>query len=227
MDVVANASPRRLARIVGALSLVNIVAGGFALGIVPAMLVVPGDPAATAHNFQTHELLYRLGIAAHLVITVTNVPMAVVAYDLFKVVNRRVARLDLCLTLVATAVEAAAVLGQSAPQILPDSGYSFYTVFYGVDDFCVAYLLINSTFLPRVFGVLIAIDGLAYLVNSFANLLAPGLAAHLVPWIQLPILPAEGSLCLWLLIAGVDVTRWKEQARSAIRTWSIPTESRV
>jgi uncharacterized protein DUF4386 len=213
MDVMAHVSPRRLARIVGALSLVNIVAGGFALGIVPAMLVVPGDPAATTHNFQTHELLYRVGVAAHLLITVTNVPGAVIAYDLFKVVNRRIARLDLCLTLVATTLEAAAVLGQSSPHVLPDSGYSFYTEFYGVDDFCLAYLLVRSTFIPRAFGALIAIDGLAYLANSFANLLAPGFATHLAPWIQLPILPAEGSLCLWLLVAGVNVTRWREQAR--------------
>jgi hypothetical protein len=93
-------------------------------------------------------------------------------------------------------------------------------VFYGVDFFVVAYLVFNSTFLPRLIGVLLAIDGLGYLVNSFAALLAPGFAAHLTPWIQLPILPAEGSLCLWMLLVGVNVERWSERARAAIRAWS-------
>src|SRR5947209_12578937 len=83
------ASPRQLARIAGALYLINIVLGAFATAIVPAIVVVSGDAAATAHNIQTHELLYRLGLVAHLVVTVTNVPLALIFYELFKVVNRR------------------------------------------------------------------------------------------------------------------------------------------
>jgi hypothetical protein len=222
MDVIASVSPRRLARIYGALYLVNIVAGAFALGIVPSLLVVSGDPSATAHNIQTHELLYRSGFVAHLVITVTNVPGAVIFYELMKVVNRRLALLDMVFGLVATALEAASLI--AAPGDLSASGYSVYTVFYGVDFFVVAYLIVNSTFLPRAIGVLLAIDGLCYLVNSFVALLAPGFAVHLTPWIQLPILPAEGSLCLWMLLAGVDVERWREQASAAFRAWSTPVE---
>jgi hypothetical protein len=52
--------------------------GAFAITIVPAMLVVQGDLAATAHNIQTHGLLYRSGLAAHLVVTTINVPLAVI-----------------------------------------------------------------------------------------------------------------------------------------------------
>ena len=239
------ASPRQLARIAGALYLINIVLGAFATAIVPAIVVVSGDAAATAHNIQTHEQLYRLGLVAHLVVTVTNVPLALIFYELFKVVNRRLALLDAFFILVATAIEAAGLLNQFAPLVLLGSGsyanalpaaqlqalaympsalsgvdYSIHTVFFGFDALCVAYLVLRSTFLPRTIGVLMAIDGLAYLVYSFANLLAPGFAAHLVPWIQLPALIGEGSLCLWLLLVGVDVERWKERASAAIRMWS-------
>ena len=77
MDSTAGASPRRLARIAGGLYLVNIVFGAFAIGLVPAMLIVP-DVATTAHNIQTHELLYRFGLVAHVVVTATNIPMAVI-----------------------------------------------------------------------------------------------------------------------------------------------------
>src|ERR671923_2737625 len=122
MDSIAEAGPRQLARFAGALYLINIVLGAFAISIVPAMVVVAGDAAATAYNIQTHELLYRLGLAAHVVVTVTNVPLAVIFYDLFKVVNRRLALLDACFILVATAIEAAGLLHQFAPLVLLSSG---------------------------------------------------------------------------------------------------------
>src|SRR3954452_11381292 len=122
MDSVAGASPRQLARMAGALYLINILAGAFAIGIVPAMLVVSGDAAATVHNIQTHELLYRFSLVAHLVVTVTNVPLAVIFYELFKVVNRRLALLDACFILVATAIEAAGLVNQFAPLVLLGSG---------------------------------------------------------------------------------------------------------
>jgi hypothetical protein len=236
MDPITGASPRLLARTAGALYLINIAGGAFAIGLVPALLIVP-NLAATAHNIQAHELLYRLGLVAHIAVTLTNVPLAVIFYDLFKVVSRRLALLDLCFTLVATSIEAAGLLSQFTPLVLLDGGryasalpaaqvqalahlsgdlstidYSLYGMFYGFDIICVACLVLRSAFLPRAIGVLLAIDGLAYLVYGSADLLAPGFAAHLVPWIDLPTVFGEGSLCLWLLVVGVDVERWKEQA---------------
>jgi Domain of unknown function (DUF4386) len=248
MDSIADASPRQMARTAGALYLINIVFGAFAIGLVPAILIVP-DVAATAHNIQTHEMLYRLGLAAHVVVTLTNIPMALIFYDLLKVVNRRLALLDVFFTLVATAVEAAGILNDSASVVLLGSrhytstlppaqlhalaylpgdlstiDYSIYGVFYGFDIACVAYLVLRSTFLPRAIGVLLAIDALAYLADGFTDFLAPGVAAHLVPWIGLPTIVGEGSLCLWLLVVGVDVERWKERASAAIRMRSSQLE---
>jgi hypothetical protein len=209
----ADISPRLLAGIAGGLYLINIVGGAFAIGFVRSTLVVSGDPAATASNIQAHELLYRSGLAAHLVVTVTNVPLAVIFYDLFKVVNRRLALLDACFILVGAAIEAAGLVNEfgllvGARVDLSGIDYDIHTVFFGCDAICIAYLIVRSTFLPRGIGVLMAIDGLAYLLYSFTDVLAPALAAHLVPWIQLPALIGEGSLCLWLLIVGVDVERW-------------------
>ena len=234
------ASPGQLARMAGGLYLINIVLGFFAIGFVPATIFVSGDAAATAHNIQTHELLYRSGVVAHIVVSLTNVPLAVIFYELFKVVNRRLALLDVFFILVATAIEAAGLFNEFAPLVLLGSGsytsalpaaqlqalaympgalsqvnYSIYTVFYGFDIICVGYLVFRSTFLPRAIGVLLAIDGLAYLVYGFAYLLAPPFAAHLIPWFQLPALFGEGSLCLWLLLAGVNVHRWSERASAA------------
>jgi hypothetical protein len=248
MDSIAGASPRQLARTAGVLYLINIIFGAFAIGLVPAILIVP-DAAASAHNIQSHEVLYRLGLAAHVVVTLTNIPMALIFYDLLKVVNRRLALLDVFFTLVATSVEAAGLLSEFTPVVLLGNrdyasalpaaqlqalahlpgdlstiDYSIYGVFYGFDIACVAYLVLRSTFLPRAIGVLLAIDALAYLADGFTDFLAPGVAAHLVPWIGLPTIVGEGSLCLWLLVVGVDVERWKERASVAIRMRSSQME---
>jgi hypothetical protein len=250
MDAIAGGSPRLMARTAGVLYLINIVGGAFAITIVPAMVVVEGDLAATAQNIQTHELLYRSGLAAHVLVTTTNVILAVIFYELFKVVNRTLALLDAFFILVATAIEAAGLLIQFIPLLLLGSGryksalspsqvqalaylpgdlssidYSIHTVFFGLDIICFAYLVLRSTFLPRAIGVLLAIDGVAYLIYSFTDILSPEAAANLVPWIQLPALVGEGSLCLWLLVVGVDVDRWKQQASGAIQTRSMRVEA--
>jgi len=234
------ASPRQLARIAGALYLVNVIAGAFAIGYVQSQLFT-ADPAITAANLQAHELLYRSGLAAHVVVTVTNVPLALIFYELFKAVNRRLALLDAFFILVAAAIEAAGILHQFAPLVLLGSGggtsgqdpaqlqalvtltgplaqadYTLYTVFFGLDILLMSYLLLRSRFVPRVIAVLLGVDGFAYLVYSFTAILAPDLAAQLTPWIQLPAPLAEGALSLWLLAFGVTVAWWNRAAgRSA------------
>lgn len=147
------------------------------------------DSATTAANIQAHSLLYQSALAAHLLVTVTNVPLAFIFYELFKVVNRRVALLTAFFILVATAIEAAGLLNQFAPLILlgnqPDASASrrrssrrwhpcldtcrtlatpFYTVFFGLDILCLSYLLFRSRFVPGAIAMLLAIDGLAYLI---------------------------------------------------------------
>ena len=241
MDSVTGASPRQLARIAGALYLINIVGGAFAIGFVHATLF-DSDPAITAANIQAHQLLYRSGLAAHVVVTVTNVPLALLFYELFKVVNRRVALLAAFFILVATALEAAGLLNEFGPLVLLGNGadasavpgaqlqalaslsshlsqvhYTLYTVFFGLDILCLSYLVYRSRFLPRAIAILLAVDGLAYLVYSFTDFLAPGYAAHLTPWIQLPAPLAEGAFALWLLVFGVNLERWTKRSEEATR----------
>src|SRR2546427_10998249 len=99
-DLIATASPRQLARTAGGLYLANIVLGFFAIGFVPATIFVAGDAAATAHNIQANEGLYRLGIVAHVVILATNVALAVSLLELFKGVNLRLGLLAGLFTLI-------------------------------------------------------------------------------------------------------------------------------
>ncbi len=239
-DRSAAASLQRLARIAGALYLIIIVGGFFAIGFVPAALVVAGDAAATAGNILANEQLYRSGLVAHTIILVCNVPLAIIFYDLFKVVNLRLALFAACFTLIGTAVEGANLINQFTPLMLLGSGhylsvfnakqlqalaytpldpqaiaYDIQQVFYAFSLLAVGYLVWRSTFLPRVVGLLLVIGALCYLTYSYVAFLSPETAAHLVPYIQLPSLIGEASLCLWLLLKGVNVKRWEEQASAA------------
>lgn len=236
----AEASPRRLARIAGGLSLLNIVAGFIAIGVIPALLFVEGDAAATLHNIQANELLYRLSLSAHLIPIMCNVPLVVILYDLLKGVNRRLALMMVFYSIVGTAIESANLLHQftplvsskgaqvvhaltadqmqalaSAPLRLQTFGYDIQQVIYAGYLLAAGYLVFRSTFLPRAIGVLLAIGAVSYLIYSFASFLSPEFAARLVPYIQLPSLVGEGSLCLVLLVLGVNVQRWRGQASAS------------
>jgi len=72
-------------------------------------------------------------------------------------------------------------------------------------------LIFRSGYLQKAIGILMQIAGLSYLTNSFALVLAPALTNRLFPAILLPAFVGEASLCLWLLVKGVNVPRWQEQ----------------
>jgi hypothetical protein len=55
-----------------------------------------------------------------------------------------------------------------------------------------------------------ALAGLGWLA-----FLSPPFANHLSPYNLILGVLAELSLCLWLLVMGVNVQRWKEQAGAA------------
>jgi hypothetical protein len=233
------ASPRLYARIAGFLYLIVIVGGIFAEIFVRGRLVVHGDAAATAHNIMAHQLLYRLGFAVEAFYLVCNVPITIIFYALFKVVNKSVALLEAIFGLLSTAVEGVSLLAHYAPLVLLggdrylsaftaeqiqaaaylslqlfEGGFAISLVFFGFDCLALAYLIVRSTFFPRVIGALLAVEGVGYLINSFALFLAPELQTRIFPYFM-PMAIAEIALCLWLLVVGVNEQRWKEQATEA------------
>jgi hypothetical protein len=83
-------------------------------------------------------------------------------------------------------------------------------VFFGLYCLLVGILILKSTFLPRILGVLMALAGVSYVL-----FLSPPLVRSLQPYIL--VFPGVGqiSLCLWLLMIGVNLQRWKERASAA------------
>jgi Domain of unknown function (DUF4386) len=238
MQPIIEMSPKRKARIAGFLYLIVIVFGAFAELGVRARLIVPGDPALTARNILEHQTLYRLGFAMETFYLACNVPLTIIFYDLFKVVNQRVALLEAIFGLVSTAVEAVSLLAHYAPIVilggasyltafsltqlqaasylslqLFEGGFAISLVFFGFDCFAMAYLIMNSTFFPRIIGAALTIEGVGYLINSFTLFLAPVLQTRIFPYFAVTAL-AEVSLAMWLLAVGVNEQRWREQAHA-------------
>jgi hypothetical protein len=93
--------------------------------------------------------------------------------------------------------------------------FSIGMVFFGIQCLSIGCLVARSIFLPRVLGIVLAIGGTSYVIASFASFLIPSFGAHLIQFVLPVALIGEGSLTLWLLVKGVNIQRWKEQASAA------------
>jgi hypothetical protein len=229
-------TPQLYARLAGVLYLINILCGFFGEILVRARLVVPNDPAATAHNILAHQFLFRCGIAGDLVMHLTDVPSIVLFYVLLRPVSKDLSLLAACFNLVQTSMLVANKVTLSAalslltasphaldtPQLqqmalssltLHEDGFSIGLVFFGVTCLVTAWLIYQSGYLPRTIGIFQAIAGLCYLINSFSLILSPTFAQKLFPFILLPAALGELGTCLWLLIKGLNVEKWNERQR--------------
>jgi Domain of unknown function (DUF4386) len=228
------------ARLAGFLSLITLAAGISAEFFVLDPLIVSGDAMATANNILASEPLYRLGVAAKFVDYTFYLGLTVILYALLKPVSRSSSLLAAAFSFVGTAVMAAAALFYFAPLLLSGGapavsvlgteqlqalaflslklnavGSNIALAFFGLHLVFVGWLIVKSTFLPRILGVLSAIGGTCFLINSFANFLSPPLAALLPAYIFLPGAFAQAVLALWLFLVGVNGAKWRAQAAAA------------
>jgi hypothetical protein len=234
-EPIAETSPRLKARVTGVFYLVTILTGVFAQGFVSRTLVVDGDAAATAANLLAHKSLFQLGFAVYLVEMACQIAMTALFYDLLKPAGRSVSLVAAFLGLAGSVIKTFSrvffivplfVLGGahylsvfSAEQLqalallflkVNDRGAGVALVFFGFYALLTGYLIIRSTFLPRILGVLSVVGGLGWL--SFLYL---PLAHHAFPYVAVFALLGAAALIVWLLVFGVNEQRWKEQASAA------------
>jgi hypothetical protein len=231
-----DSSPATKARIAGFFWLLTIIMG-MAAFLIGGRLIVPGDAAATAANITANATLYRFSFVANLIATVCYLTVTVYIYLLFRPVNRGIALLGAFVSLTgcaiggitgllflapATILEGTKYLGVFSPDQLQALALAFATlslqgndigmVFFACHVFSIGYLIRHSTFLPRFLGALLVITGVCYLASSFANFFSLPFKAYLLPFVAIGGLLGEGTLTGWLLVKGVNVPRWKEQA---------------
>ena len=231
-------SPKKTARLAGLLYFIWAITGFYGLLYVPPKIMVRGDTVATANNVLAHEFLFRTFIVNDLVSSAIWVLLVLALYRLFKQVDERQAKLLVALVLVQIpAVFMMGAFNITSLMILKgellktfelsrrqdlavlflkinDYGTLTLEMFWGLWLFPLAILVYRSRFLPRFLGVWLIIDGFALLVTSFTSLLLPRYEG-IVSKIAWPALFGELAFMLWILIKGVNVQRWKEQASTA------------
>jgi hypothetical protein len=120
-------------------------------------------------------------------------------YFLFKPVSRNLSFLAAVFSLLGCANDLLSLFHRAPYEISS-------LLFFGPYCIVIGYLIFRSRFLPRILGVLMALAGVGWLL--FLSPLVKCLS------IDLKVLGfvAEMSLMLWLIVKGVNVRQWNEQA---------------
>lgn len=223
------------ARVAGILGLLTIIGGGFGEAYVPGAMIVSGDAAATAHNILTGESLFRWGFAGYLLEALCDAGLTMAFWVLMRPVNRNVAMLMVVLRIISTCgfasaemlyfgalrtLKGATTLAAFQPDQLSGIAYmliqvsafgqALFSMFYGVASIVFGWLIYRSGYLPRIFGVAMAIMGLAFTARTFLLVLAPAYAS---PFLLATAAIAFIPFVLWLLIRGVDLSAFAKVSR--------------
>ena len=230
---------QKIARLAGVLYLVIFGAGIFAQFVVRQSLIVPDDAATTAHNLLAAEAFFRLGIGGDLLMLLSDVALAVVFYVLLRPVSNTLAMLTAVFRLTQAAVIGSSLVNlfyalnllhsaelmtvMGAEQVMSfltahAIGYSVAMIFFGVNCLLTGYLVFQSGYFPKVLGILLVIAGVAYLSDSFAQVLLTDYAAYkaLFEAVAIPAaVVGELAMALWLLVRGINVQAHAQRVRLA------------
>src|SRR5438552_5159357 len=188
-------SPRFKARITGVLYLLTILTGIFAQGFVSGRLVVDGDAAATATNILTHRFLFEMGFTVYLIEMACQIAITALFYDLLKPAGRSVSLVAAFLGLAGCIIKTFSRLFYIAPLFIlggahylsvfsteqlqalallflrvNDHGAAIALAFFGFYALLTGYLIVRSTFLPRLLAALSFLGGLGLLTFLYPPL---------------------------------------------------------
>lgn len=222
------------ARFAGFAYLLVIAVGLLNAILVDAELIVPGDIAATADNIMTNDLLFRVGIAATLLMYAGVVLLSWALYVVFEPFHKNFALLAMLLRLAEAIVGASTVLLSFVVLLLFDrntdlatfqtaqlqalaavflnvrtAGLDIVLIFVGLGGTLFSYLFFTSKYVPRVLAAWGIFTYTSMLVLSLWSILVP---KH--PGAVETVLYGLGAVFelvfgFWLLAKGVKLREQK------------------
>ncbi|QDQ09482.1 DUF4386 domain-containing protein [Streptomyces spectabilis] len=189
-------------------------------------LVTEDDAARTARDIRDSEALFRFGVVALFLVAVLDVVVAWALRVFFQPAHKAIATLAAWFRLAYAGVllvAATQLVGALPPAKNAESlgAYSadqldaealmridaFHDIwdagliFFGVHLLLLGFLAFRSGYVPRVLGVLLAVAGLGYLVDSFGAFLSSGYS------VEAATVTGVGELLLmiWLLTTGRNI----------------------
>ena len=238
-------SRKQQARFAGFLYLLMGITGAFGLMYMPSKIVVNNDPTATSANIINHDFLFRAGIISQLTCQVIFVFLVLALYHLLKAVNKKNAQLMVALVLVAVPMaflneltHVAALVFQSDAGFLhafePDQlnawtmvslnlydwGIGIVQIFWGLWLLPLGLLVYQSGFIPRIFGILLIVGCIGYLMQSVTILLFPNAVDFVSNITSITGLLGEIPILAWLLIMGIRSPEPVPQATTQIEKFA-------
>lgn len=215
----------RIARTAGLLYLLYIITSVIANLFGKFVFV---EAPVTVNHILTHAYQFRVGFVINLFSVVFFMAAAWALYVLLKPVNKDLALLFLLFNLAGFTVWSfsslclfASLVILNGPETIqafqPDqlqalavffvrlykNGVFIAQVPYGVWLFPLGYLVLKSSFLPKILGVLLIADGICQFVYVCQRLIFPELGIIAYPCMVVSLI-AEVSLALWLSIKAVN-----------------------
>jgi len=200
--------------------LIMAVAAGFAYGYVQNTLLA-ADAPTTVQNIQASPGLLQAGILAWVVVLVCDLVVCWAFYHYFKKVHRSLSLLSSGLRLVysgwlAVAIVQLAYIFPSVSSTDPDAWlvmhqfqafeqiWSAGLIIFGLHLLCWAYLSLQSRNIPPIFGWLLVLAGLSYLLVHSVKWILPGglFVEQMENLLSMPMAVGELAFAFWLLVRG-------------------------
>ncbi|SNZ00364.1 DUF4386 domain-containing protein [Flagellimonas pacifica] len=157
--------------------------------------LIGDDAAATAENISNEKLLFSTGIFLHLFTLLCDIVVAWALYLFLKPVMRyfsllvawfrliytamylvALANLMKILALVQTSGDSTNIQWAESVQLHIDSfrlEWSFGLIIFGIYLVLLGYLVLKAQYVPKIFGILLLIAGLGYVIHTLGAFFSP------------------------------------------------------
>ena len=226
------------ARLAGVTYLIVVLTGILSLAYIPSQLIVWKDAATTVNNIVASEFLFRIGIVAGVFCYIGFLILPLLLYKLFESVDKKSAQMMVVLAVISVPISIFNLINKvdvltllSGAQYLNtleiaqlntqvmlllksyNNGLLVVQIFWGLWLFPFGYLVYKSRYIPRIFGVLLMLGCLGYVVAFVCGLLFPDF--DVPSFVSLPASIGEIGTCLWLLIMGANKDVIKREQNSS------------